>query len=101
MDNNGLLRERTTRIQSVPTQGNGHATGRIVDQVGRLGNVPKPLKRLYALAEAAGYLGRSMWSVRRLIWNGELPSVRAGGRVHVDVRDMDEFIAKHKVVEVP
>ncbi len=50
------------------------------------------VKRLYTLAEAAGYLGRSTWSVRRLIWNGELPSVLAGGRVHVDVRDMDEFI---------
>ena len=32
-------------------------------------------KRLYSLAEAASYLGRSIWSVRRLIWNGELPQV--------------------------
>ena len=45
------------------------------------------------------YLGRSTWSVRRLIWNGELAQVRAGGRVHVDVRDMDEFIEKNKVRE--
>ena len=57
------------------------------------------LKRLYSLPEAAIYLGRSDWSVRRLIWAGELPSVRAGGRVHVDVRDMDEFIEKFKEVE--
>ena len=57
-------------------------------------------KRLYSLDEAATYLGRSIWSVRRLIWNGALPQVRAGGRVHVDVRDMDEFIEKHKVVEI-
>ncbi len=99
MDNNGLLRELSTRIQSVPTQVNGHAAGRIVDQVGQRVNVPKSLKRLYALSEAADYLGRSMWSVRRLIWNGELPSVRAGGRVHVDVRDMDKFIDKYKVTE--
>ena len=53
-------------------------------------------KRLYSLPEAAAYLGRSTWSVRRLIWGGELPSVRAGGRVHLDVRDMDTFIEKHK-----
>ncbi len=59
----------------------------------------KPAKRLYSVAEAAEYLGRSVWSLRRLIWDGELPSVRAGGRVHVDVRDMDEFIEKHKVTE--
>ncbi len=57
------------------------------------------LKRLYSLPEAATYLGRSTWSVRRLIWSGELPSVRAGGRVHVDVRDMDEFIEKFKEVD--
>ena len=53
-------------------------------------------KRLYTLDEAATYLGRSTWSVRRLIWNGDLPQVRAGGRVHVDVRDMDMFIEKFK-----
>ena len=53
-------------------------------------------KRLYSIGEAATYLGRSTWSVRRLIWNGDLPQVRAGGRVHIDVRDMDEFIEKFK-----
>lgn len=58
-------------------------------------------KRLFSLPEAAVYLGRSTWSVRRLIWGGELPSVRAGGRVHVDVQDMDAFIDKHKVEEEP
>ena len=60
---------------------------------------PRPLKRLFSLPEAATYLGRSTWSVRRLIWNGELPSVRAGGRVHVDVQDMDAFIEKNKIQE--
>ncbi len=57
-------------------------------------------KRLFTLLEAATYLGRSVWSVRRLIWNGDLPQVRAGGRVHVDIRDMDEFIDKNKEQEV-
>ena len=51
-------------------------------------------KRLYTLPEAGEYLGRSTWSVRRLIWTGELPCVRAGGPVHVDVEDMAEFIEK-------
>ncbi len=59
----------------------------------------RPLKRLYSLPEAAVYLGRSTWSVRRLIWGGELPAVRAGGRVHVDVQDMDDLIDKNKVRE--
>ena len=60
---------------------------------------PRPLKRLFSITEAAIYLGRSTWSVRRLIWNGELPQVRAGGRVHVDVRDMDAFIDQNKIRE--
>lgn len=59
----------------------------------------KPAKRLYTISEAAVYLGRSTWSIRRLIWDGALPSVRAGGRVHLDVRDMDEFIEQNKVRE--
>lgn len=57
------------------------------------------LKRLYRIDEAAEYLGRSAWSVRRLIWNGDLPQVRTGGRVHLDVRDMDDFIERNKVRE--
>ena len=58
------------------------------------------IKRLFSIPEAAIYLGRSDWSVRRLIWNGDLPQVRAGGRVHLDVRDMDEFIDSNKEQEV-
>ena len=54
-------------------------------------------KRLYTISEAAVYLGRSPWSVRHLIWSGQLPEVRAGGRVHLDIQDMDEFIEKNKV----
>ncbi len=60
---------------------------------------PCPPKRLFSLSEAAIYLGRSTWSVRRLIWNGELPQVRADRRVHVDLRDMDAFIDRNKVRE--
>jgi excisionase family DNA binding protein len=54
-------------------------------------------KRLYSIPEAAEYLGRSIWSVRELIWKGSLPSVRAGRRVHLDIVDLDEWIAKNKV----
>ena len=58
------------------------------------------IKRLFSIPEAAIYLGRSDWSIRRLIWNGDLPQVRAGGRVHVDIRDMDAFIDKNKEQEL-
>ena len=68
--------------------------------VKQIGIHPTPVKRLYTLPEAGTYLGRSTWSVRRLVWAGELPAVRAGGRVHVDVQDMDEFIERNKEREV-
>lgn len=53
-------------------------------------------KRLYSVKEAGKYLGRSAWAIRHLIWEGELPQVRQGRRVMVDVMDMDRFIEKHK-----
>ena len=59
----------------------------------------RSLKRLYNVPEAGEYLGRSAWSIRRLIWAGELPSVRSGRKVQVDVRDMDEFIERNKSKE--
>jgi excisionase family DNA binding protein len=59
----------------------------------------KVSKRLYSVPEAAQYLGRSSWSVRRLIWSGDLPEVRAGRRVHLDINDMDAFIEKNKLRE--
>jgi excisionase family DNA binding protein len=54
-------------------------------------------KRLYSLAEAAEYLGRSEWSVRRLIWAGKLPQVKSGKRVHLDIQDVDRFIENNKI----
>lgn len=56
-------------------------------------------KRLYTISEASTYLGRTVWSVRELIWKGELPSVKVGRRVHLDICDLNDFIEKHKVWE--
>lgn len=59
----------------------------------------KVSKRLYTIAEAAQYLGRSTWSVRRLIWSGEVPEVRVGRRIHLDIKDMEAFIERNKLRE--
>jgi len=59
-------------------------------------NIASVEKRLYTLPEGAKYLGRSVWSIRELIWHGKLPRVKVGRRVHVDVRDLEEFVRKHK-----
>jgi hypothetical protein len=55
-------------------------------------------KRLYTLEEAGHYLGRTLWSMRELIWKGSLPIVRNGKRIFVDIKDMDIFIEKSKTV---
>lgn len=59
-------------------------------------------KRLYTLKEAAEYLGRSEWSMRELIWAGEVPVVRKDGgrKIFVDVLDLMDFIAKHKTIYI-
>ena len=56
-------------------------------------------KRLYSVKEAGKYLGRSPWAIRHLIWSGELPQVRQGRRVFVDIVDLDQFVERFKVRE--
>jgi hypothetical protein len=57
-------------------------------------------KRLYDLKEAARYLGRSVWSVRELIWDGLLPIVRPEGKrkIYVDILDLQKFVDLNKSI---
>lgn len=57
-------------------------------------------KRLYTLKEAAEYLGRSVWSMRDLIWSGIIPVVKqeGGRKIYLDIVDMEEFINKNKEI---
>ena len=59
----------------------------------------KKVKRLYTIEEAAVYLGRGKWGIRHLIYDGKLPAVRVGKRIHKDVEDMNTFIIQNKVRE--
>ena len=55
-------------------------------------------KRLFTVAEAATYLGRTPTSVRHLIRRGELPRVQRGdNRVLLDRADLDQWIELGKV----
>jgi len=56
----------------------------------------KPNKRLYSLKEASEYLGRGIWAIRRMIWNGEIAYVKAGRRVLLDIKEMDSWVEKNK-----
>ncbi len=55
-------------------------------------------KRLYTLKEAAYYLGLKVWSMRELIWAGEIPVVRRDGgrKIYLDRFDLDGYIEKNK-----
>ncbi|MEN6374586.1 MAG: helix-turn-helix domain-containing protein [Smithella sp.] len=57
-------------------------------------------KRLYTLKEAAGYLGRSVWGMRDLIWAQIIPVVKQPGsrKIYLDIIDLDKFIEKNKAV---
>jgi excisionase family DNA binding protein len=53
-------------------------------------------KRLFTLNEAGAYIGLSHWRVRSLIYSGQLPYVRLGRRILIDLRDLDALIDSKK-----
>jgi hypothetical protein len=53
-------------------------------------------KRLYTLKEAAHYLGRTLWSMRELIWKGSIPIVREKKRIFIDIQDLESYVMRHK-----
>jgi len=59
--------------------------------------IANPLpKRLFTLKEAAHYLGRTLWSMRELIWKGSIPVVRDGKRIFLDIQDLEAYVTKCK-----
>jgi len=54
-------------------------------------------KRLYTVQEAALYLGRSVYSMRSLIWTGRVPVVQHGRRQWIDLMDLDRYIQNNKI----
>jgi hypothetical protein len=58
-------------------------------------NPKGPVKRLYEIKEAF-YLGRSVDSLRELIWAGKIKFIKGGKRIYLDVRDMDAYIERVK-----
>lgn len=65
------------------------------EKIGQGMSNPSP-KRLYTLPEAAHYLGRTLWSMRELIWKGSIPIVRDGKRIFVDIRDLEAYVTRCK-----
>ncbi len=53
-------------------------------------------KRLLDVVGAGEYLGVSAWTVRELVWKGDLVCVKVGRLVRIDIRDLDCFIEASK-----
>jgi len=54
-------------------------------------------RRLCSLADAACYLGVSDWTVRQMVWRGDLPHIKNGKRILLDLRDLEGWIEREKV----
>ena len=54
--------------------------------------------RLLSTACGARYLGVSVWTVRRLVYAGELPAQRRGRRMRFDKKDLDRWIEGNKEI---
>lgn len=56
------------------------------------------MRALKSVEEAAGLLGISKWSVRSWIREGKLKAVRLGRRVLVEEAELEQFVARSRVV---
>lgn len=52
--------------------------------------------RLLGLREASQYLGLSYWTLRGMLYRGDLACVKAGRRILIDRQDLDSWIEEHK-----
>jgi excisionase family DNA binding protein len=62
-------------------------------------NASSSQARLLSLKDAAIYLSLSHWTLRGLVWRGDLPSVRVGRRILIDRNDLETFIEENKQKE--
>jgi len=83
-----------------PLEGKGRLDrARVTLSSARPPKAPTPPRRLYDLAAVGCYLGMPVYSVREMLWRGDVPYVRIGRRQYVDLRDLDAFIEQAKVRE--
>ena len=59
----------------------------------------KRKKRLISQKETAEYLGISYWTVRDMVFRGDIPHIRIGRRILMDILDLDDYIQKSKITQ--
>jgi hypothetical protein len=55
-----------------------------------------PVKRLYSIKELVAEIGATEWFWRSQIWDGQLPVVKVGRKMLIDINDIEAFIEQHK-----
>lgn len=59
--------------------------------------ISAPAPRLLDVKKAAGYLGTTVWQIRKLVWAKEIAHIRLGQRLLFDIHDLDKFITAQKI----
>ena len=72
---------------------------RVMVSSARLPKVPPLTRRLYDIQAIAAYLGIPAYTVREMIWRGDLPCVKIGRRQYLDLKDVDALIEGNKMRE--
>jgi excisionase family DNA binding protein len=52
--------------------------------------------RLLSIKAAAAYLSCTIWAVRTLAWNRDVPSLKIGNKILFDKKDLDAFVERAK-----
>jgi excisionase family DNA binding protein len=61
---------------------------------------PQPISagpRLLSIKDAAAYLGASVWAIRQMLRNRQLPYVPVGRGFKIDKIDLDRWIERQKI----
>ncbi len=58
---------------------------------------PSLPRRLCTIEAASDYLALSTWTIREIIGRGDLPHLRQGRRIMIDVQDLDAWIERKKI----
>ena len=95
----GLFTMESVRTDTVTDTGNKKTDKiRVVKNPQGIGNPSDLLpKRLFTLKEAAVYMGKTLWGMRQLVWQGRIQIVRDGRKMLVDIKDLDSYIEKNKI----
>ena len=54
--------------------------------------------RLLSIKKASVYSGIPIWGIRSLIWNEQIPFIRIGKKLYLDVEDIENWIKHNKVI---